>query len=164
MPLLETKRQMGWCFTCCLYWAGGPTESTRGFPVTGWDGANVVETTESGVCSTRHFWSFHWPQCLKLLPSLKLTARPWKNASFLVNTIKMVDFHGLCGCVSFMEVNNFKTVLKTAGFFRRLRLDDAGFFGELAAFFFSEKIHDLPTSWESNHSKRIIFQLPTHYF
>jgi len=30
------------------------------------------------------------------IPSLKLTARPLKSPSFLVNTIKMVDFPWLC--------------------------------------------------------------------
>ena len=35
------------------------------------------------------------------MPSLKLTARPWKSPSFLVNTIKMVDFPA--SYVSFRE-------------------------------------------------------------
>ncbi len=33
---------------------------------------------------------------LRYLPSLKLTARPWKSPCFLVNTIKMVDSPWLC--------------------------------------------------------------------
>ena len=62
---------------------------------------------------TLYGWGFGWGFSFKevspaskygvpfWLPSLKLTVRPWKSSSFLVNTIKMVDFHGRT--VSFRE-------------------------------------------------------------
>ena len=54
----------------------------------------------------------------QMVPSGKLTARPWKSPSFLVNTIKMVDFPA--SYVSFREGKISQKLMLSQVFLRKM--------------------------------------------